>query len=81
MMVFIYSLVVDALYDRGIHTFRDPEKQSDLLKNVTVTQDSSLCDCLSVRFHGKAESFPSILILAFSLLHFKRISVQNRLLW
>lgn len=76
MMVFIYSLVVDALYGRGGHSFRDPEKQSDLLKkNATVTQDSLLYDCLSVRVHGKAESFPSRLILPFSLLHFKCISV------
>lgn len=74
MMVVIYSLVVDALYDRGAHSFRDPEKQSDLLKNATVTQDSLPYDSLSVRFHGKAESFPSLLILPFSLLHFKCIS-------
>lgn len=59
-MVFIYSLVVDAQYGRGGHSFRDPEKQSDLLKkNATVTQDSLLYDCLS-GFMAKLSLFPPV---------------------
>lgn len=72
MMVFIYSLVVDALYGRGGHSFRDPEKQSNPLKeNATVTKDSLLYECLSAFIAKPPFSYDPLVCSTLNVFLFK----------